>query len=267
MEKAHIKKTKRNKPLVSIILSTYNGQKYISESIDSVLNQSFRDYEFIIINDSSRDNVEEIILTYKENDSRIIYIKNQENLWLTKSLNLWINKSNWIYVARIDDDDIWNSEKLQKQIDFMEWQKEYGLVWTSIINIDKNWEEQTKTIMRVDDEEIRKNILKSNQFVHSSVLIQKKALKLAWWFYDSSYNWAEDYELWLRIWKYAKFHNLPEYLVKYRWLPNSISRKKWVRQEFLTLKVILKNKRCYPSFYKSFLLRVCYFIVLFLKNR
>lgn len=252
-----------NTPLVSIILSTYNWSKYISESIDSVLNQSFKNFEFIIINDASNDNVEEIILQYKKNDFRIRYIKNEENLWLTKSLNLWLKNSQWTYIARIDDDDIWDNQKLQKQVDFIKWKNEYGLVWTSTINIDENGKEKNKIQMRQDDEEIRENILKSNQFTHSSILIRKESLEKAGWFYNDMYNGAEDYELWLRIWKHAKFYNLPEYLVKYRWLSTSISRKKWIKQELLTLKIILKHRKSYPSFLKSFILRVWYFITLF----
>ncbi len=101
---------------ISIILSTYNGSRYIRESIESVLSQSYKNFEFIIINDCSSDRTEEIILQYQKKDKRIIYIKNETNLKLTESLNKWIRASKWEYIARIDDDDIWLKNKLEKQV-------------------------------------------------------------------------------------------------------------------------------------------------------
>ncbi len=251
------------KPLVSIILSTYNWKtKWLSESIESVLNQTYRNFEFIIINDCSTNNVEKIILDYKEKDKRIIYIKNKRNLKLTKSLNKWLELSQWEYIARIDDDDIWcNKEKLQKQVEFMEKNTDYWLCWTSTIIIDKKWKIISKSLMRESNKEIKNNLLKSNQFTHSSILLKKSILNKIWWLYNPKYNWAEDYELWLRIWRISRLYNIPEYLVKYRWLETSISRKKWLEQEYLALKVMIKNKKYYPYFYKSLILRLSTLII------
>ena len=116
-------------PLVSIILPTYNGNKSrLSEAINSILSQTFSDFELIIINDASTNNIETTILRYAEQEPRIVYVKNDINLKLTATLNkaLWLAK--WEFIARIDDDDIRiDTEKLQKQVNFLKKYQEYGM--------------------------------------------------------------------------------------------------------------------------------------------
>lgn len=254
------------KPLVSIILSTYNWEKYIKESIDSVLSQSYTFFELIIINDASQDAVESIIKDYQKIDSRVIYIKNTENLWLTKSLNKWIKAANGKYIARIDDDDIWiDIKKLQAQVNFMEKNLDYWLCWTSRINIDASWTELSQSNIRESDEDIRKNILKSNQFTHSSVIIRKSILDLVWWYYNEVFNWAEDYELWLRIWRISKLWNINQKLVAYRFIESSISNSDSLNQEILTFKIMYNNKKFYTWYYSAIILRSGYFILRILK--
>ncbi len=245
-----------NQPLVSIILSTYNGSKYITDSIRSVLNQTYKNFEFIIINDFSNDNVENIILNFQKKDNRIIYIKNKKNLKLTKSLNKWLKVAKWKYIVRIDDDDIWFKNKLEKQVNFMENNKDCWLCWTSTIIINNHWEEIQKVKMRETNEEIKNNILRSNQFTHSSIIIRNSILEKVWRFYNEKYNWAEDYELWLRIWTISKLYNITDFLVKYRWLNSSISRKNWFKQEILSFKIMLLYKKYYNNFYKAFILKL-----------
>lgn len=237
-------------PLVSIILSTYNwNHNWTSESIDSVLNQSFTDFELIIINDCSTNNIEKTILEYKQKDDRIIYIKNERNLWLTASLNKWINNSKWIYIARIDDDDIWCDEnKLKKQVEFMEKNPDYWLCWTWIILIDENWEEIDKVLNRWWDDNIRKYISGSNQFAHSSLIIRKSILDKVWWYVDNNITkYTEDYDLWLRIWKISKFNNLQEFSLKYRVREWSISWKKSLNQKINAFRVYLQFRNDYPN--------------------
>lgn len=105
-------------PIVSVVLPAYNAEKYLRESIDSILNQTFTDFELLIINDGSTDKTEAIILSY--NDSRIRYIKNEINLKLIKSLNKGIDLSRGKYIARMDADDISLPNRLKEQVDFME---------------------------------------------------------------------------------------------------------------------------------------------------
>ena len=121
-------------PLISIILPVYNSKKErLTQSIESVFSQSFKDFELIIINDASTNDIEATILEYITKDKRIVYIKNKENLKLTKTLNKGLEISQGQYIARIDDDDIWmDKEKIQKQIDFMNKNPKYGLCGTNV---------------------------------------------------------------------------------------------------------------------------------------
>jgi len=250
------------KPLISILLSTYNGHKYITESIDSVMYQSYKNFELIIINDCSDDQVGKIIQNYAQKDPRIISIKNKKNLWLTRSLNKAIKVAKWDYIARIDDDDIWtNPNKLRNQVNFMEKNPDYWVCGTSKINIDATWKTLTTTQIRETDSEIRKKLLQSNQFVHSSVVIRKSTLDLVWWYYNNDFNGAEDYELWLRIWRVAQLHNITTPDVAYRILPSSISQKNVIKQESLTIQALCKNRSFYNGFYTAILLRVGYLVL------
>jgi len=239
-----------NNPLVSIILSTYNwNSKWLTESINSVLNQSYAIFELIIINDASINDIEETILEFQKKNNRIIYIKNEKNLWLTKSLNKWIELAKWKYIARIDDDDIWYDEdKLKKQVNFMEQNPDYWLCGTWIILIDENWKEIDKVLNRWWDENIKKYISGSNQFAHSSIIIRKSILDKVWWYIDNNITkYTEDYDLWLRIWTVSKFHNLQEYCLKYMVRNWSISWKKGFKQKVNAFKVYLQYKNYYPN--------------------
>lgn len=251
------------KPLVSIILSTYNwNPKWLTESITSVLKQTYTNFELIIINDASTNNIEDTILNFQKKDERIIYIKNEKNVWLTTSLNKWIKKSNWKYIARIDDDDIWqDNKKLEKQIDFMEQNNDYWVCWTWVILIDENWNELKKILNRWWDEKIRNYISGSNQFTHSSIIIRKSILDKVWWYIDNNITkYIEDYDLWLRIWTVSKFHNLQEYCVKYRIRSGGISWKKELIQKINAFRAYLKYKNYYPnkiSWFIKQLINIC----------
>lgn len=238
-------------PLISVILSSYNGTKYIRESIESVLNQSYTNLEFIIINDCSSDNTEDIISEYKKKDSRIIYIKNSSNLKLTASLNKGVEISQGKYIARIDDDDIWSDkDKLKKQVEFMESNTDYGICGTNMILINESWEEIGWVEHRISDIQIRSHISQSNQFSHSTIMMRKSILQLSGAYIDAPYNrYTEDYDLWLRIWIYSKFYNLEDYCVKYRVRPWSITWKKSLQQNINALRVYFKYRKQYPKKY------------------
>lgn len=234
-------------PKISIVMSTFNDSKFIWETIESVINQDFKDFEFIIINDCSTDNTLNIIKQYINKDKRIYLINNKSNLWLTKNLNKWIKISKWKYVARIDSDDIWfNTSKLKQQFNFMEKNIDYWICGTWVIFIDEDWRELDKIINRETDQEIRNNISWSNQFAHPSVIIRKNILDKVW-LYNENIKVAQDYDLWLRVWTISKFYNLKSYLLKYRIRKWSISWKKRYKQKISALKSFIKYWKHYPN--------------------
>lgn len=243
-------------PLVSVIMSVYNGEVYLPQSIESILKQSLSDFEFIIINDGSTDNTGKIINRYSKVDSRIIPI-HQKNIGLTKSLNLGIRMARGKFIARQDADDISHNERLKKQIEFLLKNKEYKLIGTSCFIINENGEEIGKKRFRTEWEEIRANAIKENQFVHSSVMMEREAL-LSVGVYDEEIKYGQDYELWLRFLDSYKGVNIPEYLIRKRICMESIGQKHRRERMLCAGKAALRNllsrkeKKLLDAFYVFF---------------
>jgi len=115
-----------DRPKISVIMSVYNGEKYLREAIESILNQTFRDFEFIIINDGSTDKTSEILSSY--NDPRIVIINNKRNIGLTKSLNKGLKMVKGEYIARQDADDVSLPERLERMVNFLDMNRDVGLL-------------------------------------------------------------------------------------------------------------------------------------------
>ena len=178
-------------PLVSIILPTYNPRKdWIIQSIESVLSQSYQNFELIILDDCSTNTTLSEISELLNSDSRIVLIRNENNMKLTCTLNYGIASAVWKYIARIDDDDIWCSPlKLEKQVQFMEANPNYGLLGTWLRTIDEYGNILESIHVRLSDDEIRNNILKDSQFAHASVLIRSDVLNEVW-VYNPKWNFV-----------------------------------------------------------------------------
>lgn len=253
---------------VSIITITYNRASYIKEAIDSVLNQSFKDFELIVLDDCSTDNTEEIVKSYF--DEKIKYFKNDKQLRIAASRNKAIDLCGGKYIAVLDSDDIWyDTEKLKKQIEFLENNKEYALVGTNAIFINDKGEEIKKSSVKIEDKEIRKSILLRNQFFHSSVLFSKDVF-INLGNYDENLKIGEDYDLFLRIGQKYKFANLKDYSTKYRVHSGSICVSDKIKASNDTMKIIKKYRTNYPNFFfslmKSYLrIFIAYFLRFFKK--
>jgi len=239
-------------------MPVYNGEKFIGEAIKSVLNQKFKDYEYLIVEDKSTDQSLDIIREYKNKDSRITIIRNKSNLGIQKTLNKGIRLSQGEYIARIDCDDVWSSKnKLGKQVKFLEQNPNYGVVGTNIVSIDNSGKELNRIRYKEADSEIRKNLLLASQMAHPSVLIRKKALdEVGCYREDKKYKHAEDYELWLRIGTRYKLANLPDFFLKYRINPSGVSLKNELSQRMASLRVTLKYKNQYPNAFKAIFLKI-----------
>jgi len=193
-------------------MPVYNGEKYLKEAIDSILNQIFTEFEFIIINDGSTDNTEQIILSYS--DERIRYVKNEANLKIVKSLNkgLWLAKGE--YIARMDADDVAPTNRLAVQYDFM---RNNSAV--SVCGSYMQVYEESCNVWRVPltSNEIKAHMLFECCLYHPTVIF-KKDLVIKNEGYRESFSGAEDYELWQRLSQVTGvcFANIPEPLLKYR---------------------------------------------------
>lgn len=211
----------KSKPLLSIILPVYNGEDYLAHTIDSVLSQSFQDFEFIIINDSSTDSSEEIILSYK--DSRIVYLSNENNLKIVKTLNKGISTSKGKYIARIDADDICMPNRFELQINFLESNSNIAVLGTDMYFINENGKIIGRGIVQGQTSlEVKRELSRRCCLYHPSVMINYDLVgdKL---YYDDNFLYAEDYELWLRLRKEFNFANLSSPMLKYRIHSNSLT--------------------------------------------
>ena len=207
-------------PLVSVVLPVYNAENYVCDSIQSILDQSFADFELIIINDGSTDNSENKILQFTDN--RIRYIKNEVNLKLISTLNLGLQLARGKYIARLDADDIALTERFVKQVDFLEANPDYGLLGS----FAKEFGFSSNNIQYpTTDEAIRYAGIYHNPFVHSSVMIRSSILVNYDLMFDVDQLHVEDYDLWIRILSVSKVANLPECLVLYRVHADQISKK------------------------------------------
>lgn len=212
-------------PLVSVILPVYNAERYLKESINSILAQSFSNFEFLIFNDGSSDKSGTIILEFK--DSRIRYFESANNVGYVEHLNHGLKIAKAKYIARMDADDIARPDRLLKQYEFLEKNKEYIVCGTWFNVIGKNHAVQ----LPVDNDDIKLRMLSITPFCHPSIMIRTEVLQRNGILYDNEYIPAEDHELWCRLAEYGKFANLQETLLQYRVHDNNISLKKRTQQQ------------------------------------
>jgi glycosyltransferase involved in cell wall biosynthesis len=210
-----------NTPLISVILPLYNAEKYIEESVRSILNQSFANFEFIIIDDGSTDNSAERIKRFS--DSRIIFIS-QPNQGMAATLNNGIAMAKGEYLARQDADDISYPKRFEKQVKYLDQHPECALLgtWARIIP-DVKFEERAHRHPS-DNLLIKQFLLFDNPFVHSSVMIRKSYLQKTGFYDISKSSLIQDYDLWSRIARHYQVANIPEILVDYREVTSGISQ-------------------------------------------
>lgn len=226
-------------PKVSVVMPAYNTEKYIAVAIESILNQTFKDFEFIIIDDGSTDKTGEIIQGYAKKDERIIFLRNTENLHNYKTRNKGVMIAKGKYIVTMDADDWSYPDRLQKQFEFMERNEEVVLCGSfieicglnlKVINI-RNYPET--------DEKIRKKIFKYNPFCHPATMWRAETVKKVGG-YNDKYPLSQDYKLEFKVGKFGKFANLPEVLHKLRTHNDSVSMLHTKKQELYTLQIRIK---------------------------
>jgi len=229
---------------VSILISVYNGEETLDECFKSILEQSYRNFEVICVDDNSADNSPKKIAEWQEKigPERFFLIKNKENLGLTKSLNLAIDNAHGEFVARIDADDFWDKEKLEKQLSFLEAHPEIGIMGCNFFNVYQNGKKKSFTTYETDDI-IKRNIFKKNPFSHSCIVARLDLIRKAGK-YDEDIRYGQDYELWLRCLPLTKFHNLQELLCT-RIIGTGDSLKKQKQQMLQNMKTKMKYIKKY----------------------
>jgi glycosyltransferase involved in cell wall biosynthesis len=209
-------------PLVTVLMPVYNGEKYLEEAIQSILSQSFHDFELVAIDDGSTDRTSTMLEDYACRDGRV-KVFTQENRGLVPTLNRGLELARGKYLARMDADDISNPERLEKQLEFMERNKDVVLLGALIRTMDENgsllWTEHPP----LHDTSIRWQLLFDNPFTHSMAMFRIKTVKDHSLVYRKEAVLAEDYDLWSRLMDFGRGHNLDTPLLTRRFHDRQIS--------------------------------------------
>jgi glycosyltransferase involved in cell wall biosynthesis len=208
--------------LISIILPVFNGEKYLNESIESVLSQTYQNWELIIINDGSTDNTEKLVLNYT--DKRIRYLLNETNRGIIFSMNKGLDEAKGEFIARLDADDIALPFRLEKQVEYLIENKDYVLAGCYFHTIDSAGKYLKKVTFPANNLDAQSYLLLHNCFCHSAIMMRAgiaKELK-----YDPEFQVCEDYDLWYRISRKGKIINIPVFAALYRLHDSNISLKK-----------------------------------------
>ena len=200
----------KSNPLISVIIPVYNAESYLGNSIDSIINQTYKKFELIIINDGSTDNSFEIVQSYK--DKRIISLQNEKNIGNYSSRNKGIKLAKGKYIAIMDGDDIAYPNRLENQLKYLETNNEVIALGTNFITIP----DHTESDLFINSEEIKLSLLKGfYSLLHPSLMIRANYL-IKMGGYDESYKYASDYDLICRLVLEGKIENLSDRLMTYR---------------------------------------------------
>jgi len=221
-----------SKKAISVILPVYNAEEFLSDSIESILQQTFEDFELIIINDGSTDRSKDIALSYK--DKRVKYIENKNNQGLIKSLNKGLHFAEGKYIARMDADDICHNTRFEKQISYFENNPDVDIVGTGQYIIGS----QRIIYHKPTNEENRIRLLLQPVVGHSTVMMKKDILNQNKLYYDKNAIYAEDYKLWVDSSLCGLvIRNIDECLCGYRVHGNQISNQQNATQRFVANRI------------------------------
>ena len=249
-------------PAISVILSVYNHEIYIKKCIQSILDQSYKDWELIIIDDGSTDKSYNELKKFEQTDDRIKIIKNEKNQGLPKSLNHGISVSNGEFIIRVDADDICLQNRFEVLVNNITKKENSNIdvLGSNAYFVNKENKIIGQSSMPINSEDFKKEIYKRNPFIHSSVIIRKSFL-LKNNLYDKKFIKAQDYDLWLRGYKYNNYKNLEKILLNYRFLNSKDSQSDFYGFYAIFLNCLRKHKFIFSIVYS-----LRYLSVIFLKK-
>jgi len=221
---------------VTVLMSVHNGEKYLPQSVESILNQTYDNYEFIIIDDGSTDSSYSILEKYASEHSQIVLIKNEKNLGLTKSLNLGLKRAKGKYIARQDHDDISFPERLEKEVKHLENNPDVVLVTGNFDLIDSQGQIIKQIRKFIEPQLISWFLLFYNAIGGHSLVMYRKKEVLALNGYSEDFHYSQDHELWLRLVEIGKFVIMPDVLLQWRHHDKNISTENKSEQEALSLR-------------------------------
>ena len=234
-------------PRVSVLMPVYKTKnEFLIEAIDSILAQTFSDFEFLILDDCPTDNREHIVLSY--NDNRIKYIKNDTNLGITPSRNKLLEMARGEYIAVMDHDDVSLPNRFEKQVAYLDEHKDIGVVGSFIHKIVGKKDVK----LPVEDRDIKSGLMMKCVIVHPASMIRKSVLTENNIHYEEHYSPSEDYKLYCKLIDYTNFYNIPEVLFNYRDHKNNTSRNQFDKMENATFEIWAENEVNHPLLWKKF---------------
>lgn len=237
-------------PAISIIMPTYNGATFIEGAIESVLQQSYKDWELIIISDGSTDTTDSIVRSYIANHPNILFIENEQNVGIQKSLNKGLSYAKGKYIARLDDDDRWIDEhKLVLQVSYFDAHPECVLLGTDAVLIDTMGKKISRNSMPKSDTAIRKRMYSRNCFLHATVMFRRDMASAVGNYSESPDTLhVEDYDLWLRLGQKGSMANLSMVSTALTVHTESLTNKNRVIQAWRMIGRVRQYKGHYPRY-------------------
>lgn len=222
------------KPKISVLMPVYNTEKYLGNAIESILNQTFQDFEFIVADDCSTDNSWKLLKDYARNDRRIVPIRNSVNLRTTKTLNRGLRIAKGKYMIRMDADDWSYPNRFEKQYEFMEKHLDVGVSGGTIEVCNERLKVLNLRRYPLTDEDVRKIIFRYSPFAHPATIWRMKIIKELGG-YNENIPLTQDYELYFRVGQKSKFANLSDVILKLRTHDDSSSLARGKSQEQFAL--------------------------------
>ena len=213
----------KEQPKVSIVMSCYNAESTLQRAVNSILDQTFTDFELIIIDDASSDQTSEILNQYALNDTRIQLVTNEKNQGLSYSLNKGIKIAQSQIIARMDADDYAYPDRILKQYEFLLTHKKVDILGSAVRYLNEDGEVFKSLTLPTTHEHIVHRIFKKTIVFHPTIMLRKQVYENHG-YYDPKLRWAEDADLWYRIYDQVTFHNLQEILLDYT-VKSSISNR------------------------------------------
>ncbi len=208
-------------PRVSVVMAVHNGGAYLGRAVQSILEQTFGDFEFVIVNDGSTDTTADVLQHAQAADGRIRVLQ-QDKAGLVASLNRGCGEARGAYIARMDADDIAFPTRLSRQVEFLDRHPAVAVVGSAVVRIDAAGREITRNVCPTTHAEIVEALQQYTCFTHPTVMVRAAALAAVGG-YRPAYRAAEDYDLWLRLSERYELANLPDPLLYYRVYPDQVS--------------------------------------------
>jgi glycosyltransferase involved in cell wall biosynthesis len=230
---------------ISIIMPCYNESSYINAAIDSIIGQSFRNWELIIVDDASLDDTVQLIKTYQDSRIRLFCLKN--NIGNYGARNFGLTKSRGKYVAMFDADDISLPDRLAVQYHYLESHRHVGCIGSNYRLIDHDGELVGKVTVNCSYSQFKLKMLLNNYMLQSSILVRRYLLSKHQIQYDEKFRYASDYHFVFQCSKYFHIHNIADTLVHYRLTPTGITKTKFLEQQQFAARIRLEVFQHYFS--------------------